>query len=146
MYGRFNQNSNMILRISDEKTLASVQADFNAYFPYLKVEFFKAPHKIGEGSMKSLLYDNSRHIRDCRVKHVEGELKIDDKMTVNELEDLFLEVYGLSVQVFRKSGNVWLETSATDNWTLRQQNNEGAELSTQIKNDKASDYNDRDVE
>jgi hypothetical protein len=29
MYGRFNQNSNMILRISDEKTLASVQADFN---------------------------------------------------------------------------------------------------------------------
>jgi hypothetical protein len=55
-------------------------------------------------------------------------------------------VYGLSVQVFRKSGNVWLETSATDNWTLRQQNNEGAELSTQMKNDRAGDYNDRDVE
>ena len=54
-------------------------------------------------------------------------------MTVNQLELLIFSKFGLAAQVFRKSGNVWLETSATDNWTLLQQNNEGAELSTQIK-------------
>jgi hypothetical protein len=36
---------------------------------------------------------------------------------------------GLYVQVFRKSGKVWLETTATDNWSLYKQNEEGQELS-----------------
>jgi hypothetical protein len=37
------------------------------------------------------------------------------------------------VQVFRKSGNVWLETSATDAWSLKQQNQEGMDLSTEFR-------------
>lgn len=144
MYGRFNNNLDMKIEISDDRTLASIQADFNARFPFLKLEFFKAPHKIGEASAKSLIYDNSRFVRDCRVRHLNGFINIDDRITVNELEDKFLEEYGLSAQVFRKSGNVWLETSATDSWTLRQQNDEGAELSTQIREDN-EDSNDSDI-
>jgi hypothetical protein len=31
--------------------------------------------------------------------------------------------------VFRKSGKTWLETSVTDDWTLKRQNEEGMELS-----------------
>lgn len=137
----------MKIRVSDDRTLASIQADFNSMFPFLKVEFFKAPHKIGEGSMKSLIYDHARYVRDCRVKHFDGDIELSDKLTVNELEERFLKEFGLSAQVFRKSGNVWLETSATDGWTLRQQNEEGAELSTQMKYDRPTDYSDhRDVE
>ena len=49
-------------------------------------------------------------------------------MTVNELEQRFSDVYGLGVQVFRKSGNVWLETTVTDGWTLEQQNKQGESL------------------
>lgn len=146
MYGRSNQEPNMKIRISDDRTLSSIQADFNSLFPFLKIEFFKAPHKIGEGTMKSLIYEHSRFVRDCRVKHYDGEIEFSLDLTVNELEDRFLKDFGLSAQVFRKSGNVWLETSATDNWTLRQQNEEGAELSTQMRFDRPSDYNDRDVE
>ena len=41
----------------------------------------------------------------------------------------FGEVYGLGVQVFRKSGNVWLETTVTDSWTLKEQNDQGESLS-----------------
>ncbi len=123
----------MKIRISNERPLSGLQADFNALFPFLKVEFFKTPHKIGESSSKSLIYNNNRYVRDCRVKNTEGDLLVNELMTVNELEEQFLNNFGLSVQVFRKSGNVWLETSATDSWTLRQQNDEGAELSRQIK-------------
>jgi hypothetical protein len=35
----------------------------------------------------------------------------------------------LSVQVFRKSGKSWLETTFTDGWTLKKQNQEGIDLS-----------------
>lgn len=126
----------MKLMVSDERTISAIQADFNRFFPYLKVEFFRAPHKIGEGSARNLLYDNSRTIKECRVKRNEGEIVLENEMTVTELEALFLNQFGLSAQIFRKSGNVWLETSATDSWTLRQQNDEGAELSVQIRKDK----------
>lgn len=146
MYSLPNQESSMKIRVSDDRKLSAIQADFNVLFPFLKVEFFKAPHKIGEGSMKSLIYENSKNVRDCRVRHEDGDLTISADMTVNELEESFLKNFGLSVQVFRKSGNVWLETSATDNWTLRQQNDEGAELSMQMKAEKPADYSDRDVD
>jgi hypothetical protein len=50
-------------------------------------------------------------------------------MTVTELESRFNTIYGLSVQLFRKSGRAWLETTVTDGWTLEEQNNEGEALS-----------------
>jgi hypothetical protein len=56
-------------------------------------------------------------------------------MTVQELERVFQDELGLYVQVFRKSGKVWLETTATDNWSLYKQNMEGQELSERRKNE-----------
>jgi len=44
------------------------------------------------------------------------------------LEDQF-ENIGLIAEVFRRSGNVWIETILTNNWTLGQQNPEGGEIS-----------------
>jgi hypothetical protein len=50
-------------------------------------------------------------------------------MTVSNLEQKFRDVYGLSVQVFRRSGKAWLETTFTDGWTLEEQNSQGEDLS-----------------
>ena len=133
MYSRFNQNEMLKILISDEIKLIEIQKDFNSYFPFLKLEFFKVPHKIGEGSAKNLLLDSNKLVRDVRSNRPASHLEFRDEMTVNQLELLIYSNFGLAAQVFRKSGNVWLETSATDNWTLLQQNNEGAESSTQIK-------------
>lgn len=41
----------------------------------------------------------------------------------------FRDVYGMGVQVFTKSGKVWLETTVTVGWTREQQNKQGEELS-----------------
>ena len=38
-----------------------------------------------------------------------------------------MKTFGLSAQVFRLSGDVWLETTSTDNWTLEEQNSTGQE-------------------
>ena len=51
-------------------------------------------------------------------------------MTVGELENIFKDQFGANVQVSRKSGSLWLETTLTDKWTLLQQNEQGKELST----------------
>ena len=37
---------------------------------------------------------------------------------MTELEVVFEDVFGLHVQIFRKSGDIWLQTSSTDHWTL----------------------------
>lgn len=133
MHTRFNQHEMLKIQIDDRRRLVEIQKDFNTLFPFLKLEFFKVPHKVGQGSSKSLLQDANKFVRDCRSSFPGGYLEIKETMTVSQLEELIFSKHGLAAQVFRKSGNVWLETSATDNWTLLQQNNEGAELSTQIK-------------
>ena len=37
----------------------------------------------------------------------------------------FKEIYDLNVQVFRRSGNIWLQTTATDHLSLSAQNEKG---------------------
>jgi hypothetical protein len=130
MYFNPKEDALMRLTIGSDTRLSSLQSDFNNYFPYLKIEFFKIPHRIGEALAKNLIYDKNKMVRDCRLMKSEGVLEFSDSMTVSDFEEKFQKEFGLSVQVFRRSGNVWLETSATDSWTLEQQNSEGAELSS----------------
>lgn len=119
----------MKIEINDNRKVYAIQEEFNKAFPFLKLEFFSKPHKKGGPSPKEYVTDSSKLIGNCRTIHENGEITITPQLTVGELEDRFASVYGLSVQVFRKSGKVWLETTETDNWTLEKQNDEGIELS-----------------
>ncbi|MDZ4750974.1 MAG: hypothetical protein SGI87_05110 [Flavobacteriales bacterium] len=118
----------MKLQISNQKYISKLQAEFSAMFPFLKVEFFSKPHKIGKGTSKDYMTKAATTIGACRTTETEGDLEFDSSITVNELESKFKEQFGLNVQVFRKSGKLWLETTATDNWTLAAQNKQGEEL------------------
>ena len=60
--------------------------------------------------------------------HGKAVIDINDDVTVEELENKFASI-GLIAEVLRRSGNVWIETSLTNNWTLQQQNMEGEEIS-----------------
>jgi hypothetical protein len=129
--GRFNQLTTdvMIIEIKDQQQIAAIQREFNEAFPYLKLEFFSKPHKQGFASAKILLKNNSLTLGECRNIHNSGTIIIEPFMTVVDLEQRFGDVYGLGVQVFRKSGKVWLETTVTDGWTLEEQNRQGEDLS-----------------
>lgn len=63
-------------------------------------------------------------LKDCRSVHNKGSLEIHPYTTVMDLEQEFQDSFGLSIQVFRKSGDVWIETTVTDDWTLAKQNEE----------------------
>lgn len=113
------------MKILDNRTIADIQAEFHAKFPYLKLEFYNQPHEVGEGSRLKSLIDKNKTIKDVRTVHTEGEMSINGHLKVSTLEQSFADDYGLNVQVFRKSGGLWLQTTATDEWTLTDQNKKG---------------------
>ena len=120
----------MILTIHHDDTLEHVQRIFNSEFPFLKLEFFSRPHDRGKPSERQFLINSRSTVQSCNPQITERTLSIPTAMTVQELEQTFQQQLGLNVQVFRKSGRVWLETTATDNWSLFKQNMEGQELSS----------------
>jgi hypothetical protein len=119
----------MKLKINDTRKIFSIQKEFNASYPFLKLEFFSKPHRSAGPSSKKYIKSNSLSLAECRTVNKNGTITVSPNMTVYELEQHFQDVFGLNVQVFRKSGKVWLETTVTDNWTLEKQNAEGEELS-----------------
>jgi hypothetical protein len=117
----------MEIIIDNKIKISEIQNEFQKQFPFLKIEFYKEAHTAGEGSLLKNTLDTALTIGEIQKKNLSESIKITGLMKVSELESLFTKIFGLSVQVFRKSGNVWLQTTATDNWTLAEQNQKGGE-------------------
>jgi hypothetical protein len=126
-----NQIRDMMLDISQNRTIGDVQKDFNSEYPFLKLEFYKL-QKFDEALTVRKHLDKSSLLKVAGVKKA-GMVEINGRMTVKEFETLFSRDFGLVVQVSRKSGMLWLETTHTDNWTLAKQNDYGREISSSVK-------------
>ena len=120
-----------MLHISHNRSINEVQQDFNRQYPFLKIEFYQN-NGPNTGSPKRQHLINSLPIAKAGLTR-SGNIQLDDLMTVGQLENIFRTEFGLSAQVSRKSGVLWLETTMTDGWTLRQQNEHGKELSEPVK-------------
>ncbi|MCH5683279.1 hypothetical protein LWM68_02705 [Niabella sp. W65] len=113
----------MQLYISESTRPEDVKNFFSSCYPFLKIELYK----MGENNTTA---PGKKH---CPVKDKfmdlpgEGVVDIHSDITVAELGNSFA-CFGLRTEVFRKSGNVWVATLLTDNWTLQQQNNAGEEI------------------
>lgn len=90
-------------------------------------------HGVKELSPLKGIIDSNKTIGQIRTIHSDGFITVTPKMTVAELEQEFGRIFGLSAQVFRKSGKMWIETTVTDKWTLEQQNSEGEALTIEQK-------------
>jgi hypothetical protein len=111
--------------ITDEKKLKDIQREFKQQFSHLKIVFYEAEHGHGEGSREHTALDPELTVGEVRSKKVEGDFEIKGSQPVGELEQALYDRYGLNAQVFRKSGNLWLQTTKTDSWTLNEQNRKG---------------------
>ena len=118
----------MEITIHDYRKIYDVQDEFHLAFPYLKLDFSYHPRVQNMTSQKRVL-DHLKTLGEFRPLCKNGAISITPDMTVADLEYLFYNNYGLVVQVLRKSGKVWLETTVTDGWTLEKQNEQGEELS-----------------
>jgi hypothetical protein len=137
----FTNPMTMFLKIAPNRLISDIQKEFNKAFPFLKLEFFNNKSLSRTVFPAKQIIPATRKVGDSQTAITDGDIEITEEMKVNELEKFFQEQFSLAVQVFRKSGTVWLETTMTDNWTLQQQNNHGKELSAgKTVSDKADDY------
>jgi hypothetical protein len=115
-----------IIKIDEPVKVSVIKKTFSDQFPYLKIEFFKKKHKLMQGSAKKDIISDDFVVSSSQK---DNAITFSENMLVSELESQFAEKLKLSAQIFRKSGRTWLETTYTDSWSLKKQNQEGIELS-----------------
>ncbi len=113
------------MKISPDLTVNSLINDFSELFPGLKIELYTEGHKQGENSSPSSMIDHSMKLKEINENMKAGELQVLPDMTVADFENNFHDAFGINIQVFRRSNDLWLQTSATDSWTLEVQNPKG---------------------
>jgi hypothetical protein len=111
--------------IADKYRLREIKEAFHRLFPHLKLEFYRGSHLDGEGSPGREQLDVELTIAQLSGRHEIADFHIRPDMTVGSFERDFFGQFGINVQVFRKSGNLWMQTTATDSWTLAEQNRKG---------------------
>jgi hypothetical protein len=109
------------MKISDDLQLKEIKAKFKIKFPHLRLEFFSEEHGVGEASSYNSKFEDDIYLKDIRVIHNEGDLAIDGQTLTGDFETGFKSLFGVNVQVLRKSGNMWLQTTTTDRWSLNEQ-------------------------
>ncbi len=117
--------------ILNTMTLKQLQDAFNDTFPYLKLEFFAEGHRKGEPTAASQMipeaWDRDIVISTIQPPNNVNPWPVEGRFRVATLERDLETVFGLHAQVFLKSGNVWLETTRSDDFTLDELNQRGAE-------------------
>lgn len=109
------------ITINDNRKIFAVRKEFNDVFPDLQIEFFGKPHTQSGAASGKIIKSGSAKISSCRTTHSEGHIEINPEMTVSELCDIFRDKYGITVKLFCKSENRWIEFPATETWTLSKQ-------------------------
>jgi len=110
------------ISIFEGQTIGAIQKIFAEHFPFLKIEFFKILELNGIRINKKL--ENNYGL----FRLPETEISLSEGRTIQSLKQNFFETTGLTAKIFRKSGNVWIETSLTDDWSLDRQNEEGKQM------------------
>lgn len=102
-------------------TLKDIKDQFNKKFPNLKIEFFQKHHEPKEASPKNAIYEDSLTLKDVRDEGSLNPISIHGNTKTSTLEEHFENEYGVSVQVYKKRGNTWIQSTSTDDWTLSEQ-------------------------
>jgi hypothetical protein len=132
----------MLIEVKPDMMLKDLKKQFHNYYPQLKIEFFNQSSTEHGHNSKEQLLDNDTILHTITGVG-DGTINFTGNTSVRQFETLFAETFQLNVQVFRKSGNVYLETSNTDDWTLDQEHKEA--LSSMVRGESAAtDFTDRD--
>ncbi len=115
----------MKINIHDGKKVALVQEEFSSFFPFLKLDFYGGGKEYTPTHPNTTFSINGHIIKDFRKIHTEGEITIFPEMSVADLEQIFQDHFGLSVKVLRSAGNIWMQPSYSDFWSLEKQNRQG---------------------
>ena len=111
----------MKTRITKGTLTSELKEAFMDNFDGLKIEFFFHSHEHEQGSPKKDMLQASKSLGELNPDLQEREISLDGNMSVSQVEDFFENELGLHIQVFRKMNISWIETTATDKYSLNEQ-------------------------
>jgi hypothetical protein len=117
------------LHIDKYKMIREVQRNFSGFYPFLRINFFKNRNNGKQITEQSIVYADKVRLSEINPDLSGGEIEISDGTTILEFENILSRRFGLYAQVVRKSGNLWLGTLKTSNWTMKEQNEHGEAIS-----------------
>lgn len=112
----------MHIEINDNTSLMEIRDVFNNYYPYLQINFYRKAHKKYEASPEKDLIDPHQTVGQLKKTHVSGLFEMTPKYKVSDVEKEFMVRFGLSVQILRMDQDKWVQTTGTDDFTLREMN------------------------
>jgi hypothetical protein len=115
----------MKLDVNRLQTIADLQAAFTTRFPGLRIEFYRQHHDAEQGSHKRDQLPAQKTLAELGMPTQQAKLDLNPEQSVARFEAQVEKKIGVPVQVFRRSNQLWLQTSATDQWTLAVQNRKG---------------------
>ncbi len=115
----------MIIVVHPNKLLSEIASDFNKFFPFLKIEFFKNPHAWLETSKTEDAISPNQKISDATKINKDVFIEIHYWQKTGTIEQVFKNKLDLSIQIFRRQGEHWIQTNGTDILTLEEQNQIG---------------------
>ncbi len=111
----------MKITIHNNRKVFAIQQTFNREFPQLQLQFAaKASRAAGPASTK--LAGTSHVLAQCRNTRNNGILTIGKGMTAHDVENMFRNSFGLSVQVLRKNAQGLSAISSNDKRSLEELN------------------------
>ncbi len=129
----------MKLHIQYSTSINKIKDIFHNSYPYLKIEFFKKPHVQGEPNALIDMVKHNIPVGEINSVFKESAVSINPDDSVAKVEQCFRDIFGLSIQVFRKQKDVWIETTHTDHLTLSEQNNMGKEACSPVMKEERPD-------
>lgn len=122
----------MQLDVYKNMTIKELNEQFSHHFPFLKLEFFMYHHHFDGTPVKKEVH-SGLYLEEASEFFKEGSIYFSPSTTVAELEQQFQIEIGLPVKVFRRSGDLWVETTQTEHLTLTKQNSMGAGSTRPVK-------------
>ena len=119
----------MEIIVDDNSKLVFIQEEFSSAFRYLKLEFPALTANASGPTRTKAVNTDGTTVADAAKTTTSHKFTIVPTMTISTLKQRFISDFGLPVQVKRRFGNTWVETTVTDGWTLEEQNKHGERLS-----------------
>lgn len=106
------------MKITKQTKLSDFQQMFRIFFPHLKLMFFINKHSKFAFSpfYEEILCDYT--MEEINANFNDNEIMLTGEETVADFEARMENDFGIHVQVLRKAGDAWVQTTATDSWTL----------------------------
>ena len=113
------------ISVNRNTTLQQIASAFAGRYPYLSLRFFRYAHHPREASDEKDSMGMEMTVGQLNPDIKAQKIVLQDQMSVEDFEQMIKEQLGLNVQVYRKSHGKWLQTWATDMWSLAEQNRRG---------------------